>query len=276
MKLAPKQTYGTVVHEAKAADGVGAGRGYHEMDTSLTLEIDRIVDVNRHSALVRFVGTELNDRWVTLEEMHTQSLADRLADFHMANGTTAAPGKKPARKAANPTSKGRTPPESDTEAPPVAAGTLTLTRAGPTADFATTESRSRAAAPAAGHTAAHTAPVRAPESDPPTAAPPAKKRGRPPTRRFEKDREPASLNPRLNRALHTMPSTLVSRLEAARTHDSFQRKYHTPEQGWDDNCSQCGGPASESRMLLCSFCEKGYHMLCLPGMEHRVRAPKGD
>ena len=93
MKLAPKQTYGTVVHEAKAADGVGAGRGYHEMDSSLTLEIDRIVDVNRHSALVRFVGTELNDRWVTLEEMHKQGLADLLADFHTANGTTVAPGK---------------------------------------------------------------------------------------------------------------------------------------------------------------------------------------
>ena len=49
MKAAPKQTYGTAVHEAKAGDGVGADRDIDKMDR------------NKHSAFVRFVGTEVND-----------------------------------------------------------------------------------------------------------------------------------------------------------------------------------------------------------------------
>ena len=66
--------------------------------------------------------------------MHKQGLDDLLADFHTANGTTAA-AVKPARKAAkaaDSASKERSPSETDSRTPPLTAGTLMLSRAGPT------------------------------------------------------------------------------------------------------------------------------------------------
>ena len=81
LKPAPARTYGVVALESHAADGQGAGRGLHEMDSALVHEIDCIVELGKQGALVRFLGNEINDRWVSLEEMEHQGLADLLADF---------------------------------------------------------------------------------------------------------------------------------------------------------------------------------------------------
>ena len=51
------------------------------MDSALVHEIDCIVELGKQGALVRFLGNEINDRWVSLEEMEHQGLADLLADF---------------------------------------------------------------------------------------------------------------------------------------------------------------------------------------------------
>jgi hypothetical protein len=81
LKPAPARTYGAVALESHAADGQGAGRGLHEMDSALVHEIDCIVELGKQGALVRFLGNEINDRWVSLEEMERQGLSDLLADY---------------------------------------------------------------------------------------------------------------------------------------------------------------------------------------------------
>ena len=74
-----------------------------------------------------------------------------------------------------------------------------------------------------------------------------------------------------------MPATLVARLEGKRTHDGFDRRYHPRKGGWEDHCTICGVKAkSGDGTLLCTFCPRGFHMRCIPGMEHRQRAPRGD
>ena len=47
LKRTPKQTYGTVALASRAADGQGAGRGFHEMDSNSLQEIDQIVQCPR-------------------------------------------------------------------------------------------------------------------------------------------------------------------------------------------------------------------------------------
>ena len=63
------------------SDGSGVGRGFHEIDSTLVQEIDRIVALGPKGALVRLVGSETNDRWVALEEMKRQELGDLIACF---------------------------------------------------------------------------------------------------------------------------------------------------------------------------------------------------
>ena len=62
LKRTPRQTYGHVALGSRASDGQGAGRGFHEMDSNSLQEIDRIVELTHKAALVRFVGSEINDR----------------------------------------------------------------------------------------------------------------------------------------------------------------------------------------------------------------------
>ena len=81
LKRTPRQTYGHVALGSRASDGQGAGRGFHEMDSNLLQEIDCIVELTNQAALVRFVGSEINDRWVPLEEMLRQDLSDLVAEF---------------------------------------------------------------------------------------------------------------------------------------------------------------------------------------------------
>ena len=81
LKRTPRQTYGHVALGSRASDGQGAGRGFHEMDSNLLQEIDCIVELTNQAALVRFVGSEINDRWVLLEEMLRQNLSDLVAEF---------------------------------------------------------------------------------------------------------------------------------------------------------------------------------------------------
>ncbi len=70
----PHKTLGVVALESRAEDSQGAGRGYHEMDPSILLEIDRILELNDKEALISFMGNELNARWVTRDDMDKQGL----------------------------------------------------------------------------------------------------------------------------------------------------------------------------------------------------------
>ena len=83
LKATAPRTYGAVALAHAAADGVGAGRGIHLMDSSEMLEIDRIVDMNstRTKALVRFVGNERNERWIAAAVLREQHLGDLLSDY---------------------------------------------------------------------------------------------------------------------------------------------------------------------------------------------------
>ena len=72
----------------------------------------------------------------------------------------------------------------------------------------------------------------------------------------------------------TMSQTVVARLENKRTHDSFNRQYHTGE--WLDECPTCGKVGVQGNaLLMCSFCPNAYHFGCL-GMDVRQRAQKGN
>ncbi len=72
----------------------------------------------------------------------------------------------------------------------------------------------------------------------------------------------------------TISETAVARLENKRTHDAFNRKYHTGT--WLDLCPTCGKEGVKgNRLLMCDFCPNAFHFGCL-GLEVRVRAQKGD
>jgi hypothetical protein len=66
---------------SRTSDGQGAGRGFHEMDSSIVFEIDRILELNDKEVLISFMGNEINARWVTREEMAKQGLNDMIVDF---------------------------------------------------------------------------------------------------------------------------------------------------------------------------------------------------
>ncbi len=51
------------------------------MDPTIVFEIDRILELNEKEALVSFMGSEVNARWITREEMSNQGLNDLIADF---------------------------------------------------------------------------------------------------------------------------------------------------------------------------------------------------
>ncbi len=81
LRASPHTNFGVVALESRTADGQGAGRGFHEMDSSIVFEIDRIMELNDKEALIRFMGNEINARWVTREEMGKQGLNDMIAVF---------------------------------------------------------------------------------------------------------------------------------------------------------------------------------------------------
>ncbi len=69
LRASPHKTFGLVALESRTSDGQGAGRGFHEMDPTIVFEIDRILELNEQEALVSFIGSEINARWITREEM---------------------------------------------------------------------------------------------------------------------------------------------------------------------------------------------------------------
>jgi hypothetical protein len=81
LRASPHKTVGLVAVESRTAVGQGAGRGFHEMDSTIVFEIDRILELNDNVALISFRGNEINARWVPREEMLKQGLNDMIADF---------------------------------------------------------------------------------------------------------------------------------------------------------------------------------------------------
>ena len=72
----------------------------------------------------------------------------------------------------------------------------------------------------------------------------------------------------------TMSQTAVARLENKRTHDAFNRKYHSGK--WLDLCPTCSKEGVKGNpLLMCDFCPNAFHFGCL-GLEVRQRAQKGD
>jgi len=66
----------------------------------------------------------------------------------------------------------------------------------------------------------------------------------------------------------------VARLENKRTHDAFDRKYHSGT--WLDLCPTCSKEGVKGNpLLMCDFCPNAFHFGC-PGLEVRQRAQKGD
>ncbi len=81
LRPSPHKTYGLVSLESKVADGMGAGRGYHEMDPSIVFEIDKVLEVTSKAALVSFMGKEINARWIPRADLEKQELGHLLTDF---------------------------------------------------------------------------------------------------------------------------------------------------------------------------------------------------
>jgi hypothetical protein len=52
-----------------ASDVQGAGRGWHELDSTVLLEIHRIGELGCKGVLIRFVDSKRNNRWVPLEDL---------------------------------------------------------------------------------------------------------------------------------------------------------------------------------------------------------------
>ncbi len=62
LHASPHKTFGVVALESRTADGQGAGRGFHEMDSFIVFDIDRIMELNAKAALISFMGNEINAR----------------------------------------------------------------------------------------------------------------------------------------------------------------------------------------------------------------------
>ncbi len=94
LRTSPHKTYGLVSLESKAADGQGAGRGYHKMDASIVFEIDKVLEVNSKEALISFMGNEINARWIPRTDLEQQGPSDLLADFLDSSQSTLISGTK--------------------------------------------------------------------------------------------------------------------------------------------------------------------------------------
>ncbi len=63
LSASPHKTFGNVALEPRNADGVGAGHGYYEMDTTIAFEIAKVLELTAKEALISFMDNELNARW---------------------------------------------------------------------------------------------------------------------------------------------------------------------------------------------------------------------